>query len=122
MSGYAESRHHDRSPARRLLGGPDCLCARRDDDVHVQLDEFERKGGEPVSPPLRPSPLHRDIAAVDVTQFAHSLAKALPQLATVHVAEDSNAGNLCGQLRKGGEGRGEKTARERADERAPVNH
>ena len=78
------------------------------------------KVGKPFSLPLRPSPLHRDIAAVDIAQFAQSLAKAVPGGASC-AADDTNARNLRGLLRKRGEGRGQKATRERADECAPVD-
>jgi hypothetical protein len=86
------------------------------------LDKFERKGGKSVSPPLRPPPVHRDIAAVDIAKVVHPLAKAVPSGPPRLVAENSDPRELRRLLRERDEGRSEKAACKRADEIAPVNH
>ncbi len=61
----------------RLLGGQSLGCASGQDDINLERNQFGRKSGEPLGPPLGISVFNLDVAALDVTEVTQSLRRPL---------------------------------------------
>ena len=105
-----EAPHDDRDRAGGLPGREARRRAGRQDELHLQSDQFGRERGQPIVAVLREAVLDDDVLALDVAVLAQSLEKALdqerPALARAD-AQKADPVDLPGRLRLGGERRGE---------------
>jgi hypothetical protein len=97
------------------------LCSRCHDDVRPKPDKLHREGGEAIGLALRPPPLHRKVAAVNVTKVTQPLPKPVPRR-VVLVAEDAEPVHLPSLLRLDGARRGDGTGQRGQQEAAAVHY
>ena len=74
----------------RLLGGQSLECACRQDDINLELNQFNRKGREPLALSRGISGFDHEVAALDVTEVAQPLPEGRWQL--------GNPGQVAGQV------------------------
>ena len=60
-------REHHRNARHQFLGSPSRDGTRRDDDVHLETEQFGKKFGKSLILPFRESRLDDDVLAIDVT-------------------------------------------------------
>lgn len=75
----ASNRDDDRDGSSRFSKRANCWLTVRDDDVRVEMDEFDSQKLEPLRAALRPSRLDSYVLSVEITKVSH----ALPECADV---------------------------------------
>ncbi len=108
----------------RLLGGQGLGCASGQDDINLERNQFGRKSGEPLEPPLGIAVFDHDVATLDVTELTQSLTEGLSQVGIRgqvgrQEAYSSDLGRLLGV---GGERRSEEAASDHLNERSALHH
>jgi hypothetical protein len=86
------------------------------------MRQLVRQGRQRIEATVGPAQLEGEAAPFDVATLAQAAADGRQQLGRWCArAKESDAGDLCGLLRKRGDGWGEETTRECADEPTPVD-
>src|SRR5262249_41940507 len=98
-----------------------------DYNVHFELNKLGREGGEPFSVVAVESALYEDVLALDVPQLPHPLEESLPgdpapRAVRRRASEKAYPVDFRGQLRPGGERRGEEASGQRAEEGPASGH
>ena len=89
--GIADADHHDRNRRRRLLGGSSSSAAGGGNNIHWNAGEIACNGGKPVGLPFRRPIFKSNISTFDVSEFAQSSPKMVPDR---RIIDDADAGNL----------------------------
>ena len=95
-----------------MLSGLDPRRIGRNDNVHLESEEFSSERREPLGPSVREPVIDRDIPTVDVPQFTKPVRERLHEMLNLRCArgdtEPADPRDLRGLLREGGERRGER--------------
>jgi hypothetical protein len=63
--------HYDGDGLGDPLGRKDFCPGRREDEIHLQLDQFTGEGGQAIEPPFCPPTLNHDVLSFNPAQLAH---------------------------------------------------
>jgi hypothetical protein len=108
-----------------VLGCRHSFHRHRQDDVHLEPDQFGREVGQPVEPSLRISIFDDNILTLNPPKLAQPLPERLPDIwggGGRAAREITDSGDLARQLRLGGERRDEHTSHRGQQEAATLHH